>query len=543
MTMSDTPSTSYRPSTLELLLAESTVLTTPSAERIRALYAFTSKQKLSNPAGYDKNYRWWVDTIEEALREGLLGAEDGLDRLILDGEEQYLVYRLEWLDGKTGAKLRPKGLGGVLASETRIQPPVLYSLPTFLSALHPVKQPPSLASRFVARPLWWAVSKVNPFGGSGEEDVETEERSWKRIAKTEWVHLDLVEEASSNFSSHIRANPPVTHSATLLTPNLLIQRYGDVLLPSKLKRNKGKGVDLSLRDARVLLKYLQRDKHLLVGDTSGEVCKIVLDTAEYASASITEADKGTVAILSTLDKLDRQIEEVSKEITAAQTKAAHHLNLKQKNVALSYLRSKKQLETVLDKRVGAAEQLRSVLRGIENAHGNVEIMRAYETSTATLKDVLSHPSLQRDHIDTTMDALAETMADQQEIDDAIQSGGQLAVSASGFEADEDELARELEGLIKEEEEDFKENVRAKEAQDQESELSQRMAALKPTSESPSPSEASERAKSTILQEEQTPGADKAWEAVYEEAQARRAAEAARAQEGRLKKEAKVYEAA
>jgi hypothetical protein len=76
-----------------------------------------------------------------------------------------------------------------------------------------------------------------------------------------------------------------------------------------------------------------------------------------------------------------------------------------------------------------------------------------------------------------------------------------------IEADEDELARELEGLIKEEEEDFKENVRAKEAQDQESELSQRMAALKPTSESPSPSEASERAKSTILQEEQTPGAD------------------------------------
>jgi hypothetical protein len=34
------------------------------------------------------------------------------------------------------------------------------------------------------------------------------------------------------------------------------------------------------------------------------------------SATITEADKGTVAILSTLDKLDRQAEEVSKEITA-----------------------------------------------------------------------------------------------------------------------------------------------------------------------------------------------------------------------------------
>jgi hypothetical protein len=41
-----------------------------------------------------------------------------------------------------------------------------------------------------------------------------------------------------------------------------------------------------------------------------------LDETEYVSATITEADKGTVAILSTLDKLDRQVEEVSKEITA-----------------------------------------------------------------------------------------------------------------------------------------------------------------------------------------------------------------------------------
>lgn len=42
----------------------------------------------------------------------------------------------------------------------------------------------------------------------------------------------------------------------------------------------------------------------------------MLDETEYASAVITEADKGTVAILSTLDMLDRQVEEVSKEITA-----------------------------------------------------------------------------------------------------------------------------------------------------------------------------------------------------------------------------------
>lgn len=52
--------------------------------------------------------------MEEALREGLLGAEEGLDKLILDGDEDALLGRLEWLDGRSGAKLRPKGLGGVL---------------------------------------------------------------------------------------------------------------------------------------------------------------------------------------------------------------------------------------------------------------------------------------------------------------------------------------------------------------------------------------------------------------------------------------------
>lgn len=58
--------------------------------------------------------------MEEALREGLLGAEDGLDRLVLSGDEEDLVRRLEWADGKSGTKLRAKGLGGVLVCHLSI---------------------------------------------------------------------------------------------------------------------------------------------------------------------------------------------------------------------------------------------------------------------------------------------------------------------------------------------------------------------------------------------------------------------------------------
>ena len=105
---------SSRPTTLQSLCSSSSALHVPSSERIRALYAFTSKQKLTNPAGYEKNYRWWVDVVEEAVREGLLGAQDGLDRLVLSGEEEDVLRRLEWADEKSGTKLRPKGIGGVL---------------------------------------------------------------------------------------------------------------------------------------------------------------------------------------------------------------------------------------------------------------------------------------------------------------------------------------------------------------------------------------------------------------------------------------------
>lgn len=172
-------------------------------------------------------------------------------------------------------------------------------------------------------------------------------------------------------------------------------------------------------------------------------------------------------------------------------------------------------------------------------------MRAYESSTAALKNVLSHPSLQRDHVDATMDALAETMADQQEIDDAIQSGGQLAVSASGLEADEDELARELEGLVKERDEEDKAQEERK-AREQEQVLVDRMAALKPQGETEKASPAStmdEKATDPGTDTSGTSEADKKWEAVYEDAQARRAAEATRAEAGRLNREAKVYEVA
>lgn len=154
-----------------------------------------------------------------------------------------------------------------------------------------------------------------------------------------------------------------------------------------------------------------------------------------------------------------------------------------------------------------------------------------------------------------MDALAESMADQQEIDDAIQSGGQVAVTAgaAGVESvDEDALQKELEGLViereveREREEEEREErkvklLQAAEEKKQERELVDRLAALKPRQEEGDVESPSAGPDSALSGKKATADAQNsdAWEAVYEQAQARKVAEAARADASKLKKESRV----
>lgn len=90
-------------------------------------------------------------------------------------------------------------------------------------------------------------------------------------------------------------------------------------------------------------------------------------------------------------------------------------------------------------------------------------MRSYETSTATLRAILSHPSLQREKIDETMDAMASANADAKDIDEAIRVGVDMAQTDVGI--DESELEAELATLVKEvEAEKAEEDRREKEKQ-------------------------------------------------------------------------------
>jgi charged multivesicular body protein 7 len=83
----------------------------------------------------------------------------------------------------------------------------------------------------------------------------------------------------------------------------------------------------------------------------------------------------------------------------------------------------------------------------------VQIMQMYSTASSTLRDLLSHPSLQMENVDKTLSEMSDALAEQAEINSAIEAGAEDARRAAmrydDEEVDEKELEDELERLVSE----------------------------------------------------------------------------------------------
>jgi charged multivesicular body protein 7 len=78
-------------------------------------------------------------------------------------------------------------------------------------------------------------------------------------------------------------------------------------------------------------------------------------------------------------------------------------------------------------------------------------MVAYETSSKAMRELLSHPSLQRDNVEQTMSKLSDVLADHADIERAMVEEQALARGAVLLSAaDEEALDAELAALATEE---------------------------------------------------------------------------------------------
>ncbi|KAF7304965.1 hypothetical protein MKEN_01211200 [Mycena kentingensis (nom. inval.)] len=394
-----------------------------STTRLQSIYADITRQKAANPTAFTANVEWWQTTLEALVSAGI---QKSGSRLVLNADAALM------------ALLRVPGAGKPLAlptviAELRTQK-ALFTRTEFLNSKESVYNagwlPGRIAAYVVGKPLWWALEQLGVVGEDSFVSGSSKDNAWWG----EYVVLSLVEAAADDVLT--RQSEKVGAPADALYS---FEGFKKEFVPT-----------LSDNDTTVLLKFLQRDRGAVVVD--GDVIKFV-DTRN-ALGEITAIDRGILELKEAVEHLQAQVSKIQRKMAVCTEKATLALQQKLKPVALSHLRQRKQLEDLLRKRLGALETLEATQLSVETAAGDVEILKSYETSTTTLKSILAHPSLQRENIDKTMDALAEANSDAQEIDQAIRVGGDLALGIDSNPAfDEAELEAELKLLAAEAQEE------------------------------------------------------------------------------------------
>jgi len=114
-------------------------------------------------------------------------------------------------------------------------------------------------------------------------------------------------------------------------------------------------------------------------------------------------------------------------------------------------------------------------------------MKLYESSTVTLRTILSHPSLQREKIDETMDALHNATEDAKDVDLTIRLAGEAEQATI---IDDDEIERELRALVQDAENE-KRAAKERAALEDSQRLEERLSDAKTPTDVPDPVEEQE----------------------------------------------------
>ncbi|RDB21152.1 hypothetical protein Hypma_011738 [Hypsizygus marmoreus] len=394
--------------------------------------------KHSNPTSYQSTIEWWRKAFESIVRSGFQA--DSESRLSLNAGRSLMErVRVEGV-GKPLA-LRAVIVRFICFWKTELQASKsLISRQDFLNAKDSIYDPGWLPARIAAfvvgKPLWWALEQL---GIVGEDGILGGSHSGSRHHKDttwwgEYVVVPLVEKAADETLA--KQEGKVGGSGDrLYTFEDFRKQFGSVVGVTTLTEG----------DAKVLLRYLQRDRKAILFDE--EIVKFIMDDPS-TPREINAADKGILELRSAVQNLHAQVNGLHHKMDECTRKATDALRQKRKPVALSHLRLKKQLEDLLSKRLGSLSTLESTLIRVEAAAGDIEIMKSYESSTATLRAILAHPSLQRESIEATMDALAEVNADAREVNEAVRIGADVAVGVEEV-IDEGDLEDELRALVRE----------------------------------------------------------------------------------------------
>jgi len=242
-------------------------INTPKS-RLQSLYSDISRQKHSNPTLYHAAVEWWRRVLEGIVSSGLqerVGNREPSVLVLAANRGLIDALRVEGVG-------KPLGLIAVVVSFRRIiitrelighrtsknelrQTKAFFSLSEFLTSRDSVYDsewlPTRLAAYVVGKPLWWLLEQLGIVSEDGRSTNDTRSVTWS----DEYVVLSLVETAADAVMSRQRSN---------------FRGPGDALYTIEGFRNEFvlalNWAELSQQDLDVLLKFLERDRRVIVFD-------------------------------------------------------------------------------------------------------------------------------------------------------------------------------------------------------------------------------------------------------------------------------------
>jgi charged multivesicular body protein 7 len=414
------------------------VLSQPTFKKSRlpSLYSDFTPLRVSNKDGYDANVDAWIQALNRSLlSETFLSVKRDTstnDEEVkkTDHVEDPITSCLCITTNQTLADLltssqwgKPLALASVeqeaVAKRAWIPKELFMTQPESIYA-----NPSRIANITFGAALRWGASKV-----------------WtpstpKQLSGASYVVVANVEQVATKLLKQYEATMQESYAGHITTRTLFAAWCA-----------KESPYRLSAADLEVLIQFLARDKGRLVQQSGqGKALKFLPAGTPLDEPGVSETDEAVAQLKEVTAMLDDQIEALSQRSTKLEREARAATSAGQKTLALSKLRSRKQLEASLQSRADQRAQAETILLKIDEAATNIGLMNAMEAGGLALDRMLkSLGGMER--VDAIMDQVADSMAEADEIQQAISIGAVPALDEGEVEdAYERMLAQATEGV-------------------------------------------------------------------------------------------------
>ncbi|QDS73273.1 hypothetical protein FKW77_004883 [Venturia effusa] len=401
--------------------------------RLSSLWSDFPLHKVANPDGYAANINAWKKALFHASRAGLIPTtattaakkgtkESGTNDVLVLSTGQELARALEY---------RPWGIPAALASvvQEAVANRELVPLSDFQTSKY------SIYSRSWIPTPWqviqWSLRQIGLTGGPPN-----------KLSVGRFVVVENVEAAANAV---ILLQNELHRSTTSGTYSLhtFTHHFSHVLGTSS--------PPLTQNDILVLLTYMSRDKPTLSYSRETSTIKFTSPTSAHAE-EITETDISIAQIKSLQLSLELAIPPLESRLESLTSAVRNAVQRQQLSTARSLLKSKKLVESTLEKRRANLLQVEESLHAIDNAADHVAIIQSMQKSAAVMK-TLNESVGGVEGVERITDALRDEMAVAEDIGRIIAEPGAAAVP-------EEDVEDEFEALVEEEKRKVEEKERA-----------------------------------------------------------------------------------